>query len=183
MRIVTNRRGFSLIEAVTATALVAGTVMMAARWVTDAAKSGARSAGTSVAAVLASHKIEQLHALRWAVDELGVRRADLASDTAVDPPAPGGGLGLSLAPPGTLESDVPGYVDYVTPDARTVATRSGATYVRRWSIAPLPLAPDDGVLIEVCVVPVHVASVGEGGDPRRRPDVACEASIRTRGVR
>ncbi|MDP1568885.1 MAG: hypothetical protein Q8L86_02690 [Vicinamibacterales bacterium] len=169
-----TERGFSMVEASVATALVAGTLMMAARWVVDGAQVSARSGTASVAAVLAAHKLEQLRALRWTVDTLGVRRADLAADTAVDPPTAGGGLGLSVSPPGTLDADVPGYVDFVTAAARPVSTRVGAAYVRRWAITPLAFAPDDAVLIDVCVAPAssHAAS-----------EAVCTAGVRTRGTR
>jgi len=172
-------RGFSMVEASVATALVAGTLMMAARWVVDGAQVSARSGTASVAAVLAAHKLEQLRALRWTVDPLGVRRADFAADTAVDPPAADGGLGLSASPPGTLDADVPGYVDFVTAAAQPAPTRAGAAYVRRWAITPLAFAPDDAVLIDVCVLPMPAASSAA----RAAPHTVCLAGVRTRGTR
>ncbi len=182
MQVGTRQQGFSLIEATVATTLVAGVLMMAAQWVADGARVGGQSADHSVAAVLAAHKLEQLRSLLWAVDDSGVRRADLASDTSVDPPASGGGLGLTLAPAGSLESDVPGYVDYQTSQARTVDTRADAAFVRRWAIKRLPLLQNDGVVLEVCVLPLRAGIAWDVRDPRGHPDVACAASVRTRGV-
>jgi hypothetical protein len=175
--------GFSLVEAIIMTALVAGSLMTAAHWVADGASAGARSASASMAAVLAAHKLEQLRALRWTVDDAGVRRADLSADTSVDPPAPGGGLGLSISPEGTLEADVPGYVDYLARDGRVVATRQGALYVRRWAIAPLPLAPADGLMVQACVRPLRAVLAGDRRDPRTDPETVCAASARTRAGR
>lgn len=183
MGIRARQDGFSLVEASVATALVAGALMMAARWVVDGAQAGSQSARASVAVVLAADKLERLRALRYAVDDAGVRRADLASDTATDPPSPTGGLGLSPAPEGTLDADIPGYVDYIASDGRTIATRAGAAYVRRWAIRPLTLVQDDGVIVEVCVLPIHAALSGGARDARHQLDAVCVTSLRTRGAR
>lgn len=133
--------------------------------------------------MLAADKLEQLRALRYVVDDAGVRRADLASDTATDPPSPTGGLGLSPAPEGTLDANIPGYVDYVARNGRTTTTRAGAAYVRRWAITPLPLSEDDGVILEVCVLPIHAALSGGARDARHQLDAVCATSLRTRGLR
>jgi type II secretory pathway pseudopilin PulG len=172
-------RGVSLVEAIIATALMATIIALAAGWVITSAQAGHVVAAESVAVALASQKLEQLRALRFAVDEAGLPRDDLQSDTAVTPPAPTGGLGLTLSPPGTLTSDVPGYVDYVTRDGRVVPARAGALFVRRWAIAPLPQAPGEGLVIQACVLPVAAAS---RGGSLTGLGVVCLALVRTRGM-
>jgi hypothetical protein len=171
-------RGVSLVEAIIATAMMATIIALAAGWLITSAQAGHAVATESVAVALASQKLEQLRALRFAVDEAGVRRDDHQSDTAVTPPAPTGGLGLTLSPPGSLTADVPGYVDYVTRDGRVQPVRSGALFVRRWAISPLPVAPDEGLVIQACALPMSAASAAS----LAQPGVVCLVLVRTRGV-
>jgi hypothetical protein len=120
--------------------------------------------------------VEQLRALAWGYDADGRPVSDLTSDTAVEPPRPSGGRGLSPSPAGTLERSTAGWVDYVNgagdPLGGGESPPSGAIFARRWSITPL----DAGtvIVIDVCVVRLVT---GPRGEPA--PEI-CLATIRAR---
>jgi hypothetical protein len=78
----------------------------------------------------------------------------VSTDLSSDPPT-GAGPGLSRSPAGTLDSNVPLYVDYL--DAAGTWVGRGATppgtavYVRRWAVHPLEADPDDILVLQVIV--------------------------------
>ena len=122
--------GFSLLEVVIAAAVVmAATASLAPLFVVSA--DAARNAkAASVAVLLAGQKMEQLRSL---------------GPSSLDP-----------APSGTLSTDTPGYVDYLdaagAPLGAALATPpAGATYIRRWSIDPLPGSASDAIVLQVWV--------------------------------
>jgi hypothetical protein len=109
--------------------------------------------------VLAAQKMEQLRSLRWTRTRIGtsavsVAASDRSTDLSSDPPT-AAGRGLSPSPAGTLESNIPPYVDYL--DAAGAWVGRGATsphtgvYVRRWAVQPLESDPDDILLLQVVV--------------------------------
>ncbi len=142
----------------------------------------------SVATMLAAAKLEQLRGLTFAVDDAGAAGLQRVTDTTSDVAAPGvapGGTGLSPSPPGTLLRDVEGFVDYA--DAAggwagaTLAPGSGAVYARRWAITPLPSSPDDGLVLQVVVVPLAAERrAGPRTDATRRPGDVWLTLVRAR---
>ena len=59
------------------------------------------------------------------------------------------------SPPGTLTSNVDGYVDYLDGGGRWVgrggSSPATAVYIRRWAVRPLASDPDDLIVLEVVV--------------------------------
>jgi type II secretory pathway pseudopilin PulG len=161
-----NDAGFSLAEVLVATCLLAtGLVAVAAlSFLATDATTEARRMTVSVA--LACQKLEQLRALAWSYDTLGLPVTDETSDLSVSPAAPAGGRGLLPSPFGTLTSDVPGYVDYLDAAGTWLGSGTsplpGTVYIRRWAIEPDPGDPMNVVLFEVTV---RFAGRGASGLP------------------
>jgi hypothetical protein len=135
------------------------------------------AATQSSAVVAAQQKLEQLAALEWRIDAGGARSSDFSTDLSVDPPA-ASGTGLQATAADVLDRNVPGCADFLGVDgtwrASGAAPSSGATFVRRWSIAPYPADPVDTLVLTVVVVPL-----GGGG----RHSSARLQTIRTRTAR
>jgi hypothetical protein len=108
--------------------------------------------------------MEQLRALQFAFDPTGLRLTDLTTDLASDPPAPGG-PGLTPSGAGSLDANVPGYVDFLDVHGRPLgggtSPPSGAVYVRRWSVEPVG-ASSDLLLLQVLVRPLAQGTPGPG---------------------
>ena len=172
-----SRAGFSLVEALVATAIVVTVVASLAQLVAGAAASARASRRALTATLAASAKVEQLRGLAWGYDADGTPVSDVTSDTTVTPPRSSGGRGLSPSPPGVLGRPVDGWTDYL--DARGEALGGGgappdgAVFARRWAVTPLDLA--DALLIAVCVLPSRAGPAG--GEPA--PDV-CMTTVRVR---
>jgi len=117
--------GFSLIEVVVATGvLVVGVLGLAQVLLLAAVANGDARAVTS-ATVLASGRMEELRATPWAR--------------------------LTPSPPGALRVDTPGFVDYLDASGAGLGSETGAAFVRRWSIDPLPSDPMNAVVLQVLV--------------------------------
>lgn len=113
----------------------------------------------TLAAVFAAQKMEQLRSLTFAHAPGGLLLSDASTDLAADPPA-AGGRGLQRAPEGSLEVDVPFYVDYLGPGGARASSRDEAAFIRRWSIVPFDADPDNLLVLQVRVV------TATGGDSR-----------------
>jgi Tfp pilus assembly protein PilV len=149
--------GFSLIEAVLAAGMLASLAVGVAQVFAVSARGSSIARVQTMAAILAAQKMEQLRSLTWAHAPGGEPLSDTATDLTSDPPT-GAGRGLQPAPAGSLDADVPLYVDYLSASGATVAVRDAGAYVRRWSIAPLASDPANLLLLQVRVVTVS------GGD-------------------
>lgn len=103
-------------------------------------------------ATLAQEKMEQLRALAWGFDPVGLPISDYTTNTTVDPPA-ADGTGLSPSPANALSSNVDGYVDYIDRHGECLGggpnVPPAAVYVRRWSIEPLPNNPNNTLILQV----------------------------------
>ena len=151
--------GFSLIEVMVAVGLLAALGAGVAQ-VFALAERGSRIARVqTLAAVFAAQKMEQLRSLTFAHAPGGSLLSDASTDLAADPPA-AGGRGLQRAPEGSLEVDVPFYVDYLGPGGARASSRDGAAFIRRWPILPFDADPDNLLVLQVRVVTVT------GGDSR-----------------
>ena len=153
--------GAALLEALVAVAVVV-TITTGVALLIVRARQAVWAAGThSSAAIAAQQKLEQLAALEWRIDARGGRSSDVSTDLSVDPPT-AGGTGLQPTPADALDRNVPGCADFLDADgnwrAGGGAPPSGATFVRRWSIARYPADPDDTLVLTVVVVPLASAA-------------------------
>lgn len=114
---------------------------------------------------LARSKLDQLGSLTFASQALPsggtVLLTDTVTDLTRDPPRVGG-LGLTPSPPGALEADVAGYVDYADAAGRpvdvAVAGAGSAVYVRRWSVIRTGTGTGELATFEVIVATRTLAS-------------------------
>jgi hypothetical protein len=136
--------------------------------------------------MLAVAKMEQLKSLTWGFDQssanLGLPVSDITTDLSFPTPT-GGGSGLNPTPAGVLDSDTPGYVDYLDIDGNWVgnggARPQGTFYIRRWAVTPLPTNPNNTLVFEVHVTTVHQAGLNRPGQRRWGQD-AHLVSVKTR---
>ena len=140
MRAFRLAAGFSLIEALIASALLAGAIATLAQLVMRSAAQTARAEHATVASVLAQAKLEELRALPFRFDANGVRIEDAA---------------LAPSAADSLAADSPPHVDALDRFGQPVAPGDPPAYVRRWSIAAAPLDPDTLVLA-ACVLPAGI---------------------------
>jgi len=150
-------RGFSLVEVLFALTITVAGVLSVAQLLTVATNANRVSRTSTMAAVLAARRLEQLRALTWGFDESGNPWSDTVSDLTVEPPARTGGTGLSPSPDEALTRNVAGYFDWVDGSGQalggSVAPPAGAMYMRRWAITRLPSGPDDTIVLQVLVTP------------------------------
>lgn len=175
-----NERGISIAEVLIAMGLLAMASAAATRLLVSAARQ-VSAAGASVSAhALAQERIEQLVSLPWRIGDDGAIVSDETTNLAEQPATSGGG-GLRPSPPGTLDVNVAGYVDYLDADGRWVGTgpRASATamFVRRWAVRPYPADPGNTLVIQVRVLPLASET---GGMTSRQPGEARLATAVTR---
>ena len=150
-------RGFSLVEVAVALVLLM-TVLTGLMPMLTMSVRAVRDARTqSLAATLAAQKLEQLRALCWAFDGMGVRVSDVVTRVSRDPfGATGPGLGTS--PADALERPAPGFSDYVDRWGRwlgdTDPMPSSAAFRRRWAVRQAAGAGADSLVLQVVVQPV-----------------------------
>ncbi len=145
--------------------------------------------GKTSTTALAVQRMEQLKALTWGYDTsgLGLPLSDTTTDLTVDPPGTMG-TGLNPSPPGTLQTNTPGFVDYLDQYGNWVGNGPepppNATYIRRWSIEPLPTNPNNTLILQVMVTTVKTEAArraaGFTGERWRLNDDAWIVSVKTR---
>ena len=142
-------RGYSLLEALVAISVLAVGVAALAHLTVLATHANVRARHTTVAAVLAQQKME-----------------DLAPDAARG--------GAIASPAGTLDANAPSFFEFVDRDGNVLgggaAPPAGSAYLRRWSMEPLP--GDTGTTWLLQVLVRNLRDAGPGGaqsDGRRRP--------------
>ena len=188
MHCKSNEAGFSLAETLVATALLATAIVSSAQMFVLAARSNIASQRTSFTTTLAEEKMEQLRALAWGFDEIGLPINDYTSNTAVDPPEAEGGTGLSQSPESALAANTDGYVDYLDRFGNSLgggtAVPADTVYVRRWSIEPLPTNPNNTLIFQILVFSLgDRISNGDGPVLDRVRDEARLVSVKTRKSR
>jgi len=152
--------GFSLLEALIATVLLASAVVGLAHLVTLGAAQTRSSRHASTALVMAQSRLEQLRALGWTYS---------ADGTRISSPA------LAPSPARSLFEDRAGWVDYLDMFGVPVTEASGtANYRRRWAVSRVSAAEEDTLQLQVCVFAFR-----RGRDPDAIAD-ACVSTIRTR---
>jgi prepilin-type N-terminal cleavage/methylation domain-containing protein len=119
-------RGFSLIEVMIASALLATSITMLAQLFAISVGNNVIARQTTIAVVLAAQKIEQLRA----------------------------GRPLSLSAASTLRISTEGYVDYLGSDGTPLGgagltVPDGTAYIRRWSVESMTAG--SAVLLQVAV--------------------------------
>ena len=171
MFVVRRAEGFSLLETLVAVSVFAVGISALAQLIVLATHLNQRSKAVTLATLLAQEKIEQLRALAWGVDVLGLAVTDLSSDTAVVPEAGSGGTGLGPSPENSLAVNADGYCDFADASGRllsgagpALAVPAGAAFIRRWSVKALSAstlliqvhvlgrAPSSGVLARLATV-------------------------------
>ena len=177
MQTFESSRGFSLIEVMVASAILACAVLSVAQLAAAAIGSTAGARGVSEATLLAWQKIDQLRSLAFAFDDTGLPVTDLVTDTAVQPERAAGGTGLSPSGDGTLTRDTGGYVDYLDALGQSLGGGAlgggerpppGTRYRRRWAVALFGGNPD------VLVLRVRVLAAG------RDDELASATTLRAR---
>ena len=153
-------RGFSLLEVLFATTVLTVALAGLAQLFAVATRANSRAKATTYAAILAQQKMEQLRNLTYAFDALGLPRTDLDTDITVVPELPNGGTGLQPSPAGALGANTVGYVDYLDASGKSLGGLApkpppGAVYIRRWSVEPLPINPDNTIVLQVLVTPTR----------------------------
>lgn len=183
-----RNEGFSLVEVLVAVGLLTTVSLGVAQLFAVATDANVNAKALTSTSMLAAQKMEQLRALTWGFDDeeaaLGLPLSDTTTDLS-QYPATAGGNGLNPSPAGTLNSNVPGYVDYLDRFGNWVGTGStptpGAVFIRRWSIEPLPTNPNNTLIFQVLVTTVRREAANDGVGPRGRlPQDAWLVSVKTR---
>ena len=179
-----ERRGVALLEVMVALALLAGAIVSLAGLFLIAAKSNRDARSVTRMSLAAAQKIEQLRALSWASGEDGEDVIDLSTDVSVSPET-GGGPGLRPSPPGTLVSDVPGYVDFLDDHGLWVGAGTdppaAAVFTRRWSVEPLADSPLDTLVLRTVVMRTALARARPSSEGRE--EAVSLTAIRSRRSR
>jgi type II secretory pathway pseudopilin PulG len=180
-----NESGFSLAETIIATGIMAASIAGLGQLFAISVLSNRTARNTTFASVLATQKIEQLRGLTYGFDTLGLPLTDTSTNLAVNPLSPTGGKGLSPSPTGALRANTDGYVDYLDVYGKTVGTGgttipNGTTYIRRWSIEPLPTNPNNTVVLQVMVTRSTNRGSADRGTVDRLPDEARIITVKTR---
>jgi type II secretory pathway pseudopilin PulG len=182
-----SEQGFSFVEVMFALGILMAVCLGVAQLFTVATKANLGAKGQTSTAILAAEKMEQLRGLTWGFDTtgLGLPLSDTTTDLTKDPPT-NTGSGLNPSPPDTLQSNTPGFVDYLDQYGNWVGTGStpppAAYYIRRWSIEPLPTNPNNTLILQVMVTTVTTdAGANRAGLTRwRLTNDAWIVSVKTR---
>ena len=178
-----STRGFSVVEVLVATAIMASALVGLAQLFLISTRANMSARTATMASVLAQQKMEQLRGLAWTFNAAGQAVSDFAANLTVVPERPGGGVGLSASPAGALGANTAGYVDYLDRTGNWVGTGAqpvpGTVYIRRWSITPVPMDPNNLIVLQVRVLHVN----GRAAAPRdgaRLPDDSHVVCLRAR---
>ena len=180
-----SEAGFSLAEVIVATGILTAAVVSLAQLFALATQSNTTARDTTLSTVLAEQKLEQLRALTWGFDSIGLPMTDTTTNTGVYPEEPFGGTGLSPSPATALQENTPGYVDYLdrwggVVGHGTAVPAAGTIYTRRWSVEPLPTNPNNTLILQVLVTRRADRGLADQGNVTRLPDEARIITVKTR---
>lgn len=163
--------GFSLPEVLVSMVIMATALVGMAQLFALSTRVNYSGKGQTSTGALAQEKLEQLRALTWGFDNMGLPYNDTTTNLSMYPPTTNG-PGMTPAPGGTLDTNTMFWVDYLDEFGDCAArqntstrwdpvtnacTQPGTTaptsavYVRRWTIDPLPIDPNDSVILQVSV--------------------------------
>ena len=170
-----------------ATLLLATGLVATAQMFALATRGNIAAQRSTYTATLAQEKMEQLRGLTWGFDAVGLPIQDYTTNISVEPPADNG-LGLQPSPDNALSANVAGYVDYVDRAGNTLGggpfPPANTTFVRRWSVEPLPTNPNNTLIFQVLVFALgDRADDGEGAVLNRVRDETRLVSVKTRKSR
>jgi len=183
---IRGERGFSLLEVLTATTILTVALAALAQLFAISTRANASAKATGYAAILAEQKMEQLRSLTFGFDTLGLPVTDTTTNVTKYPEELNGGKGLTPSPPRSIAITTDGYCDFVDRAGNVLvavgtAPPNGTTYIRRWSIEPLPTNPNNTLVIQVLVTPFRDRGAADStSDVRRLPDEARIISVKTR---
>jgi type II secretory pathway pseudopilin PulG len=176
--------GFSLIEVLVATLLLATSLVTLAQLFALSTRSNMGARNTTFTVVLAQQKLEELRALTWGFDTQGLPISDVSTDTTVSPETSNGGTGLSPSPSGSLGANTNGYVDYIDQFGSKLGggttPAAGTVYVRRWSVEPLPSNPNNTLILQVLVFRNRDRGSADDGAGKVLPEEARLVTVKTR---
>jgi prepilin-type N-terminal cleavage/methylation domain-containing protein len=176
--------GFSLVETMVATTLLAVALTALAELFAVSVKNNNVARNGTFTSVLAAQKMEQLRGLTWGFDTLGLPISDISTDTAKSPEFPTGGKGLAPSPSNTLRANTDGYVDYLDGNGVSLGGGTvipdGTAYIRRWLIEPLPTNPNNTLIIQVLVTRRRDRGTADAGSVARAPEEARMITVKTR---
>jgi type II secretory pathway pseudopilin PulG len=178
--------GFSIVEVMVATGLLASALVALAQLFAIATSTNVAARSSTLTMMLAEQKIEQLRALQYTFDRAGLPVQDTLTDLAVYPPAAAGGKGLSPHTENTLQANTDGYVDYLDHYGRTLGggtvVPDGTAFIRRWSVEPLPTNPNNVIILQVLVTRQRDRGTGDSGSVSRGAQEARLMTIKSRKV-
>ena len=179
-----SNSGFSLLEVMVATALLATALVSLAQLFGMATRSNIGSRNTTYAAVLAQQKLEELRSLAWGFDQSGLPISDITTDTTKVPETPIGGTGLSPSPQTSLGENTQGWVDYIDAFGNKMGTGTNppqnAIYTRRWMVSPVPTNPNNTLVLQVLVFRNKDRGTADLGAVKRLPEEARMVTVKTR---
>jgi type II secretory pathway pseudopilin PulG len=177
--------GFSIVEVLVATGLLATALVALAQLFAIATSTNAAARSSTITMMLAEQKIEQLRALQYTFDRAGLPVQDIDTDLAVYPPV-AGGKGLSPHTDNTLQANTDGYVDYLDNWGRTLGGGTvipgNTAFIRRWSVEPLPTNPNNVIILQVLVTRQRDRGTGNAGSVSRGAQEARLMTIKSRKV-
>jgi prepilin-type N-terminal cleavage/methylation domain-containing protein len=169
---VPSERGFTLLEVLIASAIVSVALSSLAQLFVLSAHANSHARAMTVATLLAIQKMEGLRSLMWSFDARG--------SPLTDPR-------LAASPSDALRVNTAGCFDFVDSAGRSLgeatAPPARATYLRRWSIEPLPADPGNVLVLQVLVTQRFSRNIDTAAATgRRQPDEARIVTVRTRKV-
>jgi hypothetical protein len=180
----TGEAGFSLVEVLVATIIMATGVLTMAGLFGLATRSNLAGRANTYATILAEQKLEQLRGLSWGFDTQNLPVSDTSTDTTQTPESPVGGTGLTPSPERSLRENIKGWVDHVNANGEIVGNDeippAEAIYTRRWSVEPLPTNPNNTLIIQVLVTPNRNRGQANEGRVTRLADEARVITVKTR---
>jgi hypothetical protein len=176
----------TILEVLTATTVLTVALAGLAQLFGVSTRANVSAKSTTYASLLAQQKMEQLRSLTWGFDPLGLPMTDTTTNITEVPESPVGGRGLSPSPAGALGQNTAGYCDLIDKNGVSLGDCStpntAASYVRRWSVDPLPTNPDNTIVLQVLVARNRSRGTADQATPsvKRLPDEARIVSVKTR---
>jgi prepilin-type N-terminal cleavage/methylation domain-containing protein len=187
----TDESGFSLVEVIVASLVLSIGLIAIAQLFAVSTKGNTAARANTFTVILAEQKMEQLRALTWGFDTVGLPMSDLSTDTTAvgtlagcSAAGSGAATGLSPSPAGTLSQNTDGWVDFLDVNGCDLGgggtAPRGTTYIRRWSVEPLPTNPNNTLILQVLVTKNTNRGAADSGNVARLPEEARLMSVKTR---